>query len=675
MRSAAGLLWVFCLGGCKNDAAIPPPCRNLCVAPSLSRLELLAGQPGGPGWVDGKGSVAHFSDPAALTGTGDTLFLLDGNTVRSIDRIQNEILTLGGTYGARGGDDGIGASARFDTPYGIAATSDAIYISDTENHSIRKLNLSDRSVTTFAGVYNVPGSSDGIGSDARLREPEGLAIDLRHPNNLYVADTDNHVIRRIDLSTRQVTTVIGTTGTAGASDGVGAAARFSRPRAVAMDSDGVLFVLESGNNAVRRVSLDDGTVTTLHTFDTFPRSVAILGAELVVALSDHRLVTLAKTGGPMNALSTLVGAQNIDGFVDGSATEARLFNPNGLWRVGDTLYIADGNYALRALDLTSHTVTTLLGANPIGSRDGIAGEARFRVPQAVAIAKEVAYVSDTGNHTLRQVALGTGAVTTLAGMAGMPGNQDGLGSEALFNQPAGLIVDNQLVYIADSGNQTLRQFDVATGQVSTLPFFPAQDLNGLVAPAGLALDRDSRTLYIGDAGSHLVLTLDLGTGKLASLAGSEAEAGAVDGKGSVARFSSPRGLALDERGNLYVADVLNNAIRKIVLSTGEVSTLAGSLGIRGTADGTSARLAYPTQLALTTPSGKAGELWITDSLSHTIRRLDLEDGSVTTPIGQPTIAGVRLGALPAQLTNPTALAFTQAGQLVLFSESALLYGH
>jgi DNA-binding beta-propeller fold protein YncE len=149
--------------------------------------------------------------------------------------------------------------------------------------------------------------------------------------------------------------------------------------------------------------------------------------------------------------------------------------------------------------------------------------------------------------------------------------------------------------------------------------------------------------------------------------------GSADATGSKARFYSPTGVVADGRGNLFVADVMNDAIRKIEIATGEVTTIAGALNVQGSADGVgrAARFAYPTELAI----DARGNLFVSDSNNNTVRRIDPASLAVTTVIGSPNVSGVRLGPLPAQLTAPAALAMTADGRLALFSENALLLAH
>jgi hypothetical protein len=196
-------------------------------------------------------------------------------------------------------------------------------------------------------------------------------------------------------------------------------------------------------------------------------------------------------------------------------------------------------------------VTTFAGtAGLSGSTDGTGAAARFNYPDAVATDGTNLYVTDAGNNTIRQIAIATGAVTTLAGTAGSTGATDGTGTAALFASPVGITTDGTNLYVADRANDTIRQVAIATRAVTTL-------------------------------------------------AGSAGMEGAADGAGSAARFYLPSGITTDGM-NVYVADTYNHTIRKIVVATGAVTTLAGSPGNIGSADGTGAAARFFYPIALTT---------------------------------------------------------------------------
>jgi sugar lactone lactonase YvrE len=683
MRGWEPLTLCLYAAGCGHSAQPPPAGTGACIAPAWTKLDVLAGQPGGLGWVDGTLVAAHFADPWTMAGDGmGHLYVADGMTIRAIDMTARTVATLAGGYAHVGGADGVGAQATFNSPSGIAFKSGQLYLTDTENHTIRVIDVQSGAVTTVAGASGQPGAVDAIGFDARFREPEGIALD--ESGNLYIGDTDNNTIRMLALGSGEVTTVAGTAGKAGTDDGVGATALFNKPKAVTLDSAGNLYVVDSLNQSIRKVEVATGTVSTLATFGVLsqgpiPQGVTLDGTDVLAtlvgggALVDNRVVRIASDG----TVTTLAGGPGSQGFVDGAGANALFNGPAGLWndRSG-TVYVADNaNYVLRAIDIASSTVSTYAGANSSGSADGIAGQARFASPQGLATDGRSAYVADTHNSTIRKVDISTGEVTTLAGGIGQPGVADGALGDARFNQPEGLALDlgGQELYVADTANRRIRRIDLTTGTVATLEPSPAPGdaFGGFAAPSGLALDRGH--LFVTDYTDDCVLAIDLQKDQLSTLAGKSGAPGRADGIGSEAAFYGPLGIAADGRGNLYVADDLNETVRKIVIAAASVSTLAGQPVTPGSGDGvgSAAYFHYPFGIA----ADCAGDVFVSDTSNNAIRHIEASTEAVTTVIGTPSGAGVRVGALPAQISQPYALALMPSGELLVVSENALLVAH
>jgi hypothetical protein len=455
------------------------------------------------------GSVT--SAPATLTVTP-----LQGGDVLAYD-----FTTLAGV--APGSADGTGAAAQFNQPSSVAVDGAGnVYVADSSNDTIRKMSPAGV-VTTLAGSPGQRGSADGTGSAARFNSPQGVAVD--GAGNVYVADSDNQDIRKITPA-GVVTTLAGSPGPQGSADGEGAAAQFSYPRGVAVDSSGNVYVADANNDTIREIT-PAGVVATLAGTAGQPGSADGTGAAALfnyptgVTVDGSGNVYVADTNNqtireitPAGVVTTLAGAAGQGGNSDGTAGTARFSSPRGVAADGSgNVYVADsGADTIREIT-QSGVVTTVAGSSyQLGSLDGNGNAARFSSPQSVAVfGSGNVYVADRNNNTIREVTL-AGAVTTLAGAPGQAGNVDGTGSAARFNFARGTAVNAAgTIYVADTNSCTIRQ----------------------ITPSGV----------------------------VTTLAGAANQGGTSDGTGTAARFQNPQGIAVDNVGNIYVADG-NNLIRK-----------------------------------------------------------------------------------------------------------------
>ena len=631
---------------------------------------MLAGQPGGAGWVDGPLAAAHFSEPWALASdSGSHIYVADLHVIRDIDLAAGVVSTLAGNHRRAGSADGTGAQASFNAPCGLALAKGQLFVADTENHTIRRVDVHTGAVATIAGTSGAPGSVDGPGPLARFREPEGVSLGAA--DDLYVADTDNDTLRVLSLRTGVVRTLAGSANASGSADGVGTAARFSKPKGLAFDGSGNLYVIDSGNLTVRRIKTATGAVSTLATFKALPQGLAVVGDDLFVSLAENRIVRVAPDGSVRN----VAGTASRGGFLDGPPEAARFNAPAGLLLAasGTLLYVADlGNAVLRALSLPDATTSTFAGTRSSGHEDGAARSSRFSAPGGVAAEEAAVYVADTGNDTIRKIALPSGEVTTLAGAVGQADFADGPAGGARFNQPSGLALDSaaRVLYVADTQNRRIRRIDLRSGQVTT-PIVGRTSGDGfasLDAPSGLALVGDR--LFVTDYTQQIVAAVDRKTMAGSTFAGTRGVPGNSDGVGTKASFYGPFGIASDARGHLFVADDLNETVREIEVETAKVSTVAGRPTIPGGNDGTGseAHFHYPMGIA----SDGHGDVFVADSANNAVRRIDLSTGEVTTIVGSAEAFGVRLGPLPAQVSKPAALGLTTEGGLILTSENAVL---
>ncbi|HYF36986.1 MAG TPA: putative Ig domain-containing protein, partial [Prosthecobacter sp.] len=322
-------------------------------------------------------------------------------------------------------------------------------------------------ISDFAGSPLVDDFADGKGANARFNGPHGLARDKA--GYLYVADTANHVIRKIS-PTGDVTTIGGTAGFCGSTDGSVAVALFHSPQGVAVDAEGTVYVADTGNSVIRKIGLD-GKISTLAGSAGFPGSVNGTGAAarfmcpvgIVVDAAGNLLVsdkedhTIRKVT-PAGVATLFAGKAGTPGTANGGATSARFNSPKGLAIDSKgVLFVADaGNHAVRAVSKTG-AVTTFAGAAGVaGSADGLSANARFHGPSGIAVdAAGVVFVADTLNCTLRRINA-KGTVSTVAGKVGEPGIAPGVDGLARFTRIFGLALNGRTVYLTDAGAHTVR---------------------------------------------------------------------------------------------------------------------------------------------------------------------------------------------------------------------------
>ncbi|MBI3417814.1 MAG: VCBS repeat-containing protein [Verrucomicrobia bacterium] len=329
--------------------------------------------------------------------------------------------TLAGLVGKTGSADGVGSAARFNHPrYVTLDSADNVYVSDAFNHTIRKITP-DGTVSTFAGQAGMYGSQDGAASSALFKYPSDLVFD--NQGNLYVAEEGNPTIRKI-APDGTVSTLAGSATSSGTVDGTGSAARFSLLAGIALDNQGNLIVADSIGHTIRKVT-------------------------------------------PAGVVTTIAGIPLQNGTADGQALQAQFDHPGGVAvDAAGTVFVGDYyNHAIRMITAAG-TVSTLAGlAGTSGSADGVGSSARFNYPFGIALdASGNLFVSDDSNDTIRMVTPG-GQVTTVGGTPGLVGSADGVGSEARFHLPQDVAVGRDgKIYVADRYNHIIR-----VGQPSSPP--------------------------------------------------------------------------------------------------------------------------------------------------------------------------------------------------------------
>src|SRR5512143_4271672 len=213
----------------------------------------LAGSAGVPGSTDGTGTAALFHTPSGITTDGTNLYVADtgNNTIRKIDIASGLVSTLTGSAGLPGSTDGTGTAATFHTPYGIATDGTSLFVADTGNSTIRKIDIASGLVSTLTGSAGLPGSANGTGPAALFHTPSGITTD---GTSLYGADSGNNTIRKIDIASGLVSTLTGSAGLPGSADGPVTSATFNLPFGTTSDGTN-LYVADTGNNTIRKIDI------------------------------------------------------------------------------------------------------------------------------------------------------------------------------------------------------------------------------------------------------------------------------------------------------------------------------------------------------------------------------------------------------------------------------------
>jgi len=560
-----------------------------------------AGTTGGPGSVDATGVHARFNEPYAIVaGPDGSVYVTDSasGTVRRISP-SGDVTTVAGRPGADGAFDGVGHDGHMSSPRGIARdASGNLYVSNWGTSVIRKITPAG-AVTTYVGRPYQHGFTNGPPSVATFNHPAGLAFDSS--GNLYVADQQNHMIRKITPG-GGVQSFAGAPGVEGYANGTGINARFRYPTGLAFGPDGTLYVADRGNHVIRKI-------------DAF------------------------------GTVSLLAGEPLVPGDDDGSGVFANFRSPEGLTvDASGAIYVADtANSVIRKVTSTG-VVTTFAGTGVAGNSDGELWNARFGQPSGITVAPGGSiYVSDRGTHAIRRVA--ELFVTTHAGAPPEAGLVNGASASARFAGPTGVATDaTGNVYVADRDNFVIRMI-TPTGSVSTVAGAgvpghvngPALDAR-FRSPTSLTV-HGSAVFITDEWASHTIRKLVTGTSTVLTIAGTDLSPGSEDGPGTTARFDEPSDAATDASGNIYITDSDNHTIRKIA-NDGTVSTFAGLAGVSGTTDatGSSARFNDPYSIVRV-----GSNLFVVDRGNHSIRKITLDGAVVTTFAGTTGVIGFEDG--------------------------------
>jgi DNA-binding beta-propeller fold protein YncE len=652
--------------------------------------------------ADAIGTLAKFTNPYSVTISPSGAFAVvtdtGNNLIRLIDLSTSAVTTLAGQGTSSGSTNGAGTNSQFNSPYDSAISSDASFalIVDRGSHLIRKIIISTAEVTTLAGAASTSGSTDGIGTNSFFNTPSSISIS---PGDAFalVADTSNHRIRKVILSTAEVTTVAGSSS--GYVDGTGTNSRFSSPGGIKISADGVFgLVADTVNHRIRIIDLSTSSVTTLAgssfafadgtgTNSQFysPAKVAISPDNLFAIIADTtnhriRLITISTA-----AVTTLAGSTA--GSVNGIGTNARFSSPAGVDLFQDangvvSVFVADrSNSLIRQIYLSTAATTTFAGiGGVIGSDDGIGTVSRFNNPNGIDISPDGVYalVADSTSNLIRKVVISTRSVSTLAGSSSS-GNTDGIGTNSKFNFPVDVSISPNGLFalVVDFANNRIRFIDISSASVTTLAGSSIGNANGIGTnvkfslPVGVDIAPNGDFALVTESFGIMIRRLEISTATVTPLAGSGVS-GSANGIGTNSQFKEPYGICISPDGLFaLVVDKSGYQIRHIDLLTAAVTTLAGS-GSTGSQDGVGTSSLFLTVYTIgVSPDGLFA--LVPDYGNHRIRRIIISTASVSTALGSSSGYQNGIGT-NALLQNPHGIAIDPTGLFALVTERGIAHG-
>ncbi len=590
------------------------------------------------------------------------------------------------TIDAFAGGGGTAVLTTLNAPRGVAVDSNGnVYVGDVSNHRVIRIDGATKNYSVFAGTTGTSGNSGdgGAAASATLEEPYGVAVDSA--DNVLIADTGNRRIRKVTLSTGNIAAFAGTGSSGYTGDGGAAtAATFGWVYDVATDGSDNVYIVDQGNTVIRMVAASTGIVSTVMGPTVVTESlgnVQGVGADAAgniwAASQSISKVYKRDTAGT----SSIFAGSPASGFAGdgGAATSARLSNPqDAAADSAGNVYIADTfNERIRKVD-TSGNISTIAGTGVQSSTGdgGPAASATLSRPDKLTVdSAGNIYIGDSGANNVRKIDT-AGNISTIAGLGPTAVGDGAAAASASLNGPSGAAADAAgNIYIADAANNRIRKIDASTGNISTIAGTGTAGNTGdgaaatsatLSSPYGVALDSDGN-VYIADTGNNRVRKVTVSSGNIAALAGTGTAGFTGDGGAAAsATLRSPRGVAVDSSGDVYIADSQNERIRKVTISTGNIETIAGTGTAGSSGDGglaTAAQINFPHDLTL----DASGNVYICDTFNSLIRKIDVSTGNISTIAGTENTGFSGDGGLAtaARLNFPRGLTLDAAGNLYI----------
>ena len=671
--------------------------------PALAQDIITTAIGGGPNGIPAIDANLYNPYGVSVDGTGN-VYITSYNQNRVFKVNTTGTISVVAGTGAQGftgdGVTGGAALASLYHPYAAAAdTTGNVYIADTYNCVVRKVSTAN-TITTVAGIGGSCGYSgdSGKGTAAQLYYPEGLALDAS--GNLFIADAQNCVVRKLVLASNTITTYAGnhTCGYSG-DNGAATSAELYLPASLATDSTGNVFIADTTNCVIREVTKSNGKIATVAGNHTCSYSgdgglattaemnqvygIAVSGTTITIADYYNQRIRQFTVGGNINTVAGNGTACAGTCGEGGSALSAELYDPVGVAETsGGTIYFSDNNnYAVDSFTVGGnlnrsagnhvYNIETLITGAPANGVElnypfGIFDDSTGNV-----------YVNDSHNFMVREDVKSTGLVNFFAGdgTEGYTGD-NGAATAAELNYNYGVAKDSSgNVYIADTSNCLVRKVNAA----GTITTFAGLVVTGsircgysgdggsatsaeLYYPWGLAVD-SKNAVYLTDEAEHVVRKIAAGTiTTIAGIGGLQGYSG-DGGPATSALLNAPQAVAVDPAGNVFIADYNNCRVREISAATGNINTVAGTGNCAFTGDGLAVAngIAYPQGLAVDANDN----LFISD-YDNRVRWVS-PNGVMTTIAGTGSAGYSGDGgiATAATIYEPTGITLDSAGDVLV----------